>query len=122
MTLQHSTLLCCLAVFGLLVGVDWVLLTSLPSLPSLPSLKSPPEFSLFLWRPGDAEAVLLVFCGAVKRSEDSPGLDLALEVVLADQVLLLLLLLLLLLALFLLAYASAAWSGVRVENKVPLQQ
>ena len=73
----------------------------LTSLPSLPSLKSPPEFSLFLWRPGEAEAVLLDFCGAWKRSEVRPGLDLALEVVLADQVPGLLLLLLL--ALFLLA-------------------
>ena len=89
-------MLCCLEVFGLLLGVDWVLLTSLTSLPS------PPEFSLFLWRPGEAEAVLLDFCVGWKRSEVSPGLDLALEVVLADQVLLLLLLLLLL-ALFLLA-------------------
>ena len=82
-------------MFGLLLGVDWVLLTSLTSLPS------PPEFSLFLWRPGEAEAVLLDFCVGWKRSEVSPGLDLALEVVLADQVLWLLLLLLL--ALFLLA-------------------
>ena len=85
-------------MYGLLLGVDWVLLTSLTSLPSLPS---PPEFSLFLWRPGEAEAVLLDFCVGWKRSEVSPGLDLALEVVLADQVLWLLLLLLL--ALFLLA-------------------
>ena len=91
-----------------------MLLTSLPSLPS------PPEFSLFLCRPGEAEAVLLVFCGAWKRSEDRPGLDLALELELADHVLwLALLLVVVLLALFLLAYASAAWSGVRVENKVP---
>ena len=80
------------------LGVDWVLVTSLTS---LPSLRSPPEFSLFLWRPGEAEAVLLDFCGAWKRSEVSPGLDLALEVVLADQVPGLLLLLLL--AFFLLA-------------------
>ena len=89
----------------------------------LTSLPSPPEFSLFLCRPGEAEAVLLVFCGAWKRSEDRPGLDLALELELADQVLwLALLLLLVLLALFLLAYASAAWGVklVRGENRAPV--
>ena len=92
---------------------------------SLPSLPSPPEFSLFLCRPGEAEAVLLVFCGAWKRSEDRPGLDLALELELADQVLwlaLLLLVVVVLLALFLLAYASAAWGVklVRGENRAPV--
>ena len=88
----------------------------------LTSLPSPPEFSLFLCRPGEAEAVLLVFCGAWKRSEDRPGLDLALELELADQVLWLALLLLVLLALFLLAYASAAWGVklVRGENRAPV--
>ena len=89
----------------------------------LTSLPSPPEFSLFLCRPGEAEAVLLVFCGAWKRSEDRPGLDLALELELADQVLwLALLLVVVLLALFLLAYASAAWGVklVRGENRAPV--
>ena len=98
-----------------------MLLTS--PLTSLPSLLSPPEFSLFLCSPGEAEAVLLVFCGAWKRSEDRPGLDLALELELADQVLwLALLLLVVLLALFLLAYASAAWGVklVRGENRAPV--
>lgn len=71
-------MLCCLEVFGLLLGVDWVLLTS---------LLSPPEFSLFLWRPGEAEAVLLDFCPGWKVSEVRPGLDLALELLAADQVL-----------------------------------
>ena len=77
-------MLCCLEGLGLLLGVDWVLLTSLTSLPSLPS---PPEFSLFLWRPGEAEAVLLDFCPGWKVSEVRPGLDLALELLAADQVL-----------------------------------
>ena len=71
-------MLCCLEVFGLLLGVDWVLLAS---------LLSPPEFSLFLWRPGEAEAVLLDFCPGWKVSEVRPGLDLALELLAADQVL-----------------------------------
>ena len=75
-----------------------MLVTACSSL-SLTSLR---EFSLFLCRPGEAEAVLLVFSGAWKRSKERPGLDLALEEE-ADQVLWEVLV-----VLFLLAYASAA--------------
>lgn len=61
------------------------------------------EVFRFLCKPGDAEAVLLCFCGGWNRSLDRPGLDLARVTELADQVLLLLLAFLLLFT-----YASAA--------------
>ena len=44
------------------------------------------ELIRFLWRPGEAEAVLLCLCGGWNRSEESPGLDLARDTELADQV------------------------------------
>lgn len=44
------------------------------------------ELPLFLWRPGEAEAVLLCLGRGWNRSEDSPGLDRALVAELTDQV------------------------------------
>ena len=44
------------------------------------------ELTRFLCRPGEAEAVLLCLCGGWNRSEESPGLDLARDPELADQV------------------------------------
>ena len=69
---------------GLREGVEWVEEAAAGS-----SLVGERGFELvrFLWRPGEAEAVLLDFWLGWKRSEVRPGLDLAREVVLADQVL-----------------------------------
>jgi len=44
------------------------------------------ELTLFLWRPGEAEAVLLCLCGGWNKSEERPGLDLARDTELADHV------------------------------------
>lgn len=82
----------CLRVAGLLDGVEWVLEMVGYSTVGEDCLDR--EVFLFLCRPGEADAVLLCFCGGWNRSLDSPGLDLARVTELADHVLLLLLLLL----------------------------